>query len=182
VRGNAGELQNSKSMKIQNHRSSKKGTVAVIVGTRPEAIKLAPIIQQLQASKKLQPLIVSTSQHGEMVGQIFSNFGITADLDLEVMRPRQSLWDLSAILSTELGKLFSTTQINAVLVQGDTTSAFIGGLCAFYNKIPLGHVEAGLRSHNRYSPFPEELNRTMLSRLSSWHFAPTEYSAELLRK
>ena len=182
MRGNAGELQNSKSMKTQNHRNPTKGTVAVIVGTRPEAIKLAPVIQQLQASKKLQPLIVSTSQHGEMVGQIFSNFGITADLDLEVMRPRQSLWDLSAILSTELGKLFSTTQINAVLVQGDTTSAFIGGLCAFYNKIPLGHVEAGLRSHNRYSPFPEELNRTMLSRLSSWHFAPTEYSAELLRK
>lgn len=101
--------------------------MAVIVGTRPEDIKLAPVIQQLQASKQLQPLIVSTSQHGEMVGQIFSNFGITADLDLEVMRPRQSLWDLSAILSTELGKLFSTTQINAVLVQGDTTSAFIGG-------------------------------------------------------
>ncbi len=169
-------------MKIQNNRNHLKDTVAVIVGTRPEAIKLAPVIQQLQASKKLQPLIISTSQHGDMVGQIFSNFGITADLDLEVMRPRQKLWDLSAILSTELGKLFSTRQISGVLVQGDTTSAFIGGLCAFYNKIPLGHVEAGLRSHSRYSPFPEELNRTMLSRLASWHFAPTEYSAELLRK
>lgn len=160
---------------------SHKKTVAVIVGTRPEAIKLAPVIRSLQASDSLQPLTISTSQHAEMTAQIFSNFGITPDLDLRVMRPRQSLWDLTAALSTSIGELFNGTRIDAVVVQGDTTSAFVGGLCAFYHQIPVGHVEAGLRSHDRYSPFPEELNRVMLSRLANWHFAPTEFSASLLR-
>jgi UDP-N-acetylglucosamine 2-epimerase (non-hydrolysing) len=160
---------------------SPKKTVAVIVGTRPEAIKLAPVIRSLQASDSLQPLTISTSQHAEMTAQVFSNFGITPDLDLRVMRPRQSLWDLTAALSTNLGQLFSGNRIDAVVVQGDTTSAFVGGLCAFYHQIPVGHVEAGLRSHDRYSPFPEELNRVMLSRLANWHFAPTEFSASLLR-
>jgi UDP-N-acetylglucosamine 2-epimerase (non-hydrolysing) len=158
-----------------------KKTVAVIVGTRPEAIKLAPVIRSLQASDSLKPLTISTSQHAEMTAQIFSSFGITPDLDLRVMRPRQSLWDLTALLSTSLGELFSRNRIDTVIVQGDTTSAFMGGLCAFYHKIPVAHVEAGLRSHDRYSPFPEELNRVMLSRLANWHFAPTTFSASLLR-
>lgn len=158
-----------------------KRTIAVIVGTRPEAIKLAPVIRELGASDLLQPFIISTSQHGDMVDQVFENFGIVADTDLHVMRPRQKLWDLTAILSTQLGEHFSTHPVDAVLVQGDTTSALIGGLAAFYHKIPVGHVEAGLRSHDRYSPFPEELNRTLLSRLAQWHFAPTPYSADLLR-
>lgn len=160
---------------------SSQKTVAVIVGTRPEAIKLAPVIRCLQESDSLRPVTISTSQHAEMTAQIFQSFGITPDLDLGVMRPRQSLWDLTAALSTTLGQVFSGNRIDAVVVQGDTTSAFVGGLCAFYHKIPVGHVEAGLRSHNRYSPFPEELNRVMLSRLANWHFAPTDFSASLLR-
>lgn len=161
--------------------ASAKKTIAVIVGTRPEAIKLAPVIRSLQNSNTLQAFTISTSQHAEMTAQIFDSFGITPDLDLHVMRPRQSLWDLTASLSTTLGQVFSGNKIDAVVVQGDTTSAFVGGLCAFYHKIPVGHVEAGLRSHNRYSPFPEELNRVMISRLANWHFAPTEFSASLLR-
>jgi UDP-N-acetylglucosamine 2-epimerase (non-hydrolysing) len=161
--------------------TSQKKTIAVIVGTRPEAIKLAPVIRSLQESDSLQPFTISTSQHAEMTAQIFDSFGITPDLDLRVMRPRQSLWDLTASLSSTLGQVFSGNRFDAVVVQGDTTSAFVGGLCAFYHKIPVGHVEAGLRSHNRYSPFPEELNRVMLSRLADWHFAPTEFSASLLR-
>jgi UDP-N-acetylglucosamine 2-epimerase (non-hydrolysing) len=160
---------------------SSQKTVAVIVGTRPEAIKLAPVIRSLQESDSLRPVTISTSQHAEMTAQIFQSFGITPDLDLGVMRPRQSLWDLTAALSTTLGQVFSGNRIDAVVVQGDTTSAFVGGLCAFYHQIPVGHVEAGLRSHNRYSPFPEELNRVMLSRLANWHFAPTDFSASLLR-
>lgn len=163
-------------MKTQN-----KKNIAVIVGTRPEAIKLAPVIQSLQKSQSLSPVVVSTSQHGDMLHQILKNFGITPDIDLNVMRPRQKLWDLTSVLSAEMGELFSNNPPAAVVVQGDTTSAFVGGMCAFYNKIPVGHVEAGLRSHNRYSPFPEELNRVMLGRLADWHFAPTEYSANLLR-
>ena len=157
-----------------------KKTIAVVVGTRPEAIKLAPVIQQLQSSALLRPFTISTSQHGEMVDQIFNNFGITADVDLHVMRPRQQLWDLTAILSTRLGELFTKHPVDSVLVQGDTTSALIGGLAAFYHRIPVGHVEAGLRSHERYSPFPEELNRTLLGRLAEWHFAPTTHAADLL--
>ena len=159
-----------------------KRTIAVIVGTRPEAIKLAPVIRELSASDFLKPFTISTSQHGEMVEQIFNNFGIAADIDLHVMRPRQKLWDLTAILSTQLGEHFSTNPVEAVLVQGDTTTALIGGLAAFYHKIPVGHVEAGLRSNDRYSPFPEELNRTLLGRLAQWHFSPTPYAADLLRR
>ncbi|MEN9470070.1 MAG: hypothetical protein RL630_1803 [Verrucomicrobiota bacterium] len=159
-----------------------KKSIAVIVGTRPEAIKLAPVIRALGFSEYLQPVTISTSQHGEMVEQIFENFGITADVDLQVMRPRQKLWDLTAILSTELGAHFANHPVEAVIVQGDTTSALIGGLASFYHKIPVGHVEAGLRSHDRYSPFPEELNRTLLSRIAQWHFAPTSYAADLLRR
>lgn len=159
-----------------------KRTIAVIIGTRPEAIKLAPVIRELRASELLCPFTISTSQHGEMVDQIFNNFGITADVDFQVMRPRQKLWDLTAILSTQLGEYFSNHPVEAVLVQGDTTTALIGGLAAFYHKIPVGHVEAGLRSHDRYSPFPEELNRTLLGRLAQWHFAPTPHAAELLQR
>ncbi len=161
--------------------SSHKKTIALIVGTRPEAIKLAPVIRSLQASDSLQPFTISTSQHAEMTAQVFDSFGITPDLDLRIMRPRQSLWDLTASLSSAIGQVFSGNRFDAVLVQGDTTSALVGGLCAFYHKIPVGHIEAGLRSHDRYSPFPEELNRVMLSRLANWHFAPTEFAASLLR-
>ena len=159
-----------------------KKTIAVVVGTRPEAIKLAPVIRELQESKHLRPFTISTSQHGEMVDQIFSNFGISADVDLRVMQPRQQLWDLTAVLSTKLGELFTSNPVDTVIVQGDTTSALIGGLAAFYHRIPVGHVEAGLRSHDRYSPFPEELNRTLLGRLADWHFAPTSHAADLLRR
>jgi len=162
-------------------RNAKK-TIAVVVGTRPEAIKLAPVIRELSESAALNPFTISTSQHGEMVSQIFDNFGITPDIDLHVMRPRQKLWDLTAVLSRELGELFGSRPVDAVVVQGDTTSALVGGLAAFYHKIPVGHVEAGLRSHRRYSPFPEELNRTLLGRLADWNFAPTEYAADKLRR
>ena len=162
-----------------NHSDAER-TVAVIVGTRPEAIKLAPVILELAASSVFTPLIVSTSQHRQMVTQILDNFGLSPDLDLDVMRPRQSLWDLTSILSSQIGSLFQQNKIDAVVVQGDTTSAFVGGLCAFYHKIPVAHVEAGLRSRDRYSPFPEELNRSMLARLATWHFAPTEHARRQL--
>jgi UDP-N-acetylglucosamine 2-epimerase (non-hydrolysing) len=158
----------------------KKKTVAVVVGTRPEAVKLAPVIRALGLSKKIKPLTINTCQHHEMVRQIFTDFGIRSDVELNVMRPRQTLWGLTARVSQTLGDFFTEHPVDAVLVQGDTTSAFVGGLCAFYHKIPVGHVESGLRSGDMYSPFPEELNRSMLGRLSTWHFAPTEHSRKLL--
>ncbi len=160
----------------------KPARIAVIVGTRPEAIKLAPVIRELQRSRRLQPLTISTSQHKQMVRQIFHDFGVRADADLDVMRPRQTLSELSSRLALSLGNFFGHDRVDAVLVQGDTTSAFFGGLCAFYHKIPVGHVEAGLRSGDIYSPFPEEMNRSLLGRVATWNFAPTARAAANLRR
>lgn len=154
-------------------RGVKKGRVAVIVGTRPEAIKMAPVIQALRESRWLEPMTVCTSQHRHMVHQIFRSFGIREFHDLQVMRQSQSLWDLAGRLAAKLGRFFVQHPAAAVLVQGDTSSALFGGLCAFYHKISVGHVEAGLRTGNRYFPFPEEMNRTMLASVATWHFAPT---------
>lgn len=155
--------------------------VAVVIGTRPEAIKMAPVVRALRASKSLQPFVIATSQHAGMTRGVFDSFGIEPDVDLGVMRPRQTLWELTSALVSALGGLFDGGGFHSVLVQGDTTSALAGGMCAFYHRIPVGHVEAGLRSHKRYSPFPEEMNRVLLGRLATWHFAPTDYSASLLR-
>jgi UDP-N-acetylglucosamine 2-epimerase (non-hydrolysing) len=152
----------------------KRIRVAVIVGTRPEAIKMAPVIRALEHSRLLVPVTISTSQHGHMVGQIFRSFQITCYHDLRVMRKAQTLWDLSGRLASRLGRFFAAHPVEAALVQGDSSTAFFGGLCAFYHRIPVGHVEAGLRTGNAYSPFPEEMNRTLLGSLATWHFAPTE--------
>ncbi len=156
--------------------------VAVIAGTRPEAVKVAPVIRKLADSPTLAPLVVSTSQHREMTRRIFDDFGIAVDIDLDVMRPRQNLWDLTSRVASKMGTLFGRTPVAAVVVQGDTTSAFVGALSAFYHQIPVGHVEAGLRSHDRYSPFPEEINRMLLGRIANWHFAPTSYAAGQLQR
>src|ERR1051325_10812452 len=160
----------------------KRFRVAVVVGTRPEAIKMAPVIQALSLSKALLPVTISTSQHRQMVRQIFRSFGLRAAHDLGLMRPGQSLWDLSSRLVSSLGQLFSRQRMDAVLVQGDTSTALFGGLCAFYHRIPVGHVEAGLRTGNRYAPFPEEMNRKLLGSLATWHFAPTQKSVRQLRR
>lgn len=156
--------------------------VAVIVGTRPEAIKLAPVIRELSRSKRLRPITVSTSQHRELVAQVFRSFGIKPDHDLRVMRRSQTLWSLSARLALSLGDFFDRHPVVAALVQGDTSTALFGGLCAYYHKIPIGHVEAGLRTGHRYAPFPEEANRKLLAGLATWHFAPTAGAATRLRR
>ena len=160
----------------------KRLPVAVVVGTRPEAIKMAPVIRELSCSTVLRPITVSTSQHRHMLNPIFRSFGIRADHKLGVMRQAQTLWQLSARLASRLGQFFDEHPVCAVLVQGDTSSALFGGLCAFYHQIPVGHVEAGLRTGNRYAPFPEEVNRTMLGAIATWHFAPTAEAAKRLAK
>jgi UDP-N-acetylglucosamine 2-epimerase (non-hydrolysing) len=159
----------------------KRARVAVIVGTRPEAIKMAPVILALAKSRTLVPINISTSQHSHMVDQVFRNFGLRIHYDLRVMRESQTLWDLSGRLVTALGRFLKAHPVSAALVQGDTSSAFFGGLCAFYHQIPVGHVEAGLRTGNCYSPFPEEMNRTLLGSLARWHFAPTIDAVKRLR-
>jgi len=142
---------------------------------------MAPVIRALVKSKSLRPVVVSTSQHRQMTRQILGSFGVKVDHDLKVMRKGQTLWDLSGRLAARLGRFYDQNRVAAVLVQGDTTSAFFGGLCAFYHQIPVGHVEAGLRTHEMYSPFPEEMNRTLLGAVASWHFAPTRDAVKRLR-
>lgn len=150
--------------------------VLVILGTRPEAIKLAPVIRCLKDNLGPQdPVrVCSTGQHQEMLEPVLELFRIEPDVRLDVMRPDQRLPDLASRLLDRLRRVFEENRPRLVLVQGDTTTAFIGALSAFYDRVPVGHVEAGLRTHDLERPFPEELNRQIVSRIARYHFAPTE--------
>ncbi|MGC1507637.1 non-hydrolyzing UDP-N-acetylglucosamine 2-epimerase [Ketobacter sp.] len=156
--------------------------VLVIFGTRPEVIKLAPVILELQRrlEQGVELLTCLTGQHREMAYQALSVFKITPDADLDLMQPGQTLPDLTARLMTAISMVLETHRPDVVVVQGDTSTAFVGGLAAFYAGIPVAHVEAGLRTGDMQSPFPEEMNRVMLSRVARWHFAPTERAANAL--
>ena len=147
--------------------------VTIVLGTRPEAIKLAPVIKVFQACDALKTRVVLTGQHREMVAQVMHLFGLKADQDLNLMAPRQTLTHVTCAALQGLRDDFQAYPPQLVLVQGDTTTAFAAGLAAFYEQIPVGHVEAGLRTDNLLDPFPEEANRRLLSQLSSLHFAPT---------
>ena len=149
----------------------------LIFGTRPEAIKMAPIISCLKTNTKNLKLIVCvTAQHREMLDQVLNIFHIMPDYDLNIMRSSQDLFFITANTLMGLKSILMKEQPDMVLVQGDTTTAFIAGLAAYYLKIPVGHVEAGLRTHNKYSPFPEEVNRHLLSVLADIHFVPTDWA------
>ena len=143
-----------------------RGNVAVVVGTRPEVIKMAPVVSALRASSSFTPVLVSTGQHREMLDQALDVFGLTPDIDLALMAPSQTLADLTARTVTAMSGVLANLAPSWVLVQGDTTTAFAAGLAGFYAQIPVGHVEAGLRSGRRYSPFPEEINRRMLDQIA----------------
>ena len=147
--------------------------VCVVVGTRPEAIKLAPVILRLQATAGVACTIVNTGQHREMCIQALDAFGIRADLDLEAMSPGQSLGQLTARLCSAFEELFEGRSFDWLIVQGDTTSAMAAALVAFYRGLRIAHVEAGLRTYNRFSPFPEEINRTIIGHIGDRHFPPT---------
>jgi len=157
--------------------------VAIIVGTRPECIKMVPIYFALKESAKLEPILISTGQHRQMLDQTLSVFGITPDFDLNLMQPGQTLPDLTARVLSALTEWLAVHKPAAVLVQGDTTTVLASALAAFYQQIPIGHVEAGLRTGNMLSPWPEEMNRRLTSPLAQWNFCPTEISqANLLRE
>ncbi len=156
--------------------------VMVIYGTRPEAIKLAPVIRAIQASPVLSPIITLTGQHRDIVDQVNAMFGIRPDHDLNVIRPHQSLDGLTSRVLRRLTPTLQQERPDAVVVQGDTTSTFAGALAAFYENVPVVHVEAGLRTGDIYSPFPEEANRRLTSQITHLHLAPTPASeANLLR-
>jgi UDP-N-acetylglucosamine 2-epimerase (non-hydrolysing) len=156
--------------------------VCIILGTRPEAIKLAPVIQVFQKSTDFELQVILTGQHREMVEQVMQLFNIKADHDLEIMQPQQSLSDITCRSLRGLEVLFQEKKPDLVLVQGDTTTAFTAALAAFYQKIPLGHVEAGLRTDNIFNPYPEEANRRLVSQLTQLHFAPTSLAVENLQR
>lgn len=156
--------------------------IAVILGTRPEAIKLAPVINILKSSAKFQTTIIVTGQHKEMLAQVLELFKITPDADLHIMRSQQTLTDILCLSLQGLENLFKDIQPQLVLVQGDTSTAFAAALAAFYQKIPVGHVEAGLRTNDIYNPYPEEVNRRLISQVTKLHFAPTDLAVENLAK
>ena len=155
--------------------------VTIVLGTRPEAIKLAPVILAFQASPHFRTRVVLTGQHREMVSQVMDLFSLVADHDLALMAPNQTLTHVTCAALQGLKEEFALHRPDLVLVQGDTTTAFASALAAFYEQIPVGHVEAGLRTDNLFDPFPEEANRRLISQLAQLHFAPTERSAANLR-
>jgi UDP-N-acetylglucosamine 2-epimerase (non-hydrolysing) len=156
--------------------------VAAFIGTRPEAVKMAPVIAALHAAEGLEPLVVNTGQHRELIDQVIELFGIHVDRDLAVMEPHQSLAPLLARLIERIDGVLAGTQPDMVLAQGDTSTVLATALAAFFRQIPFGHVEAGLRTGNLRSPFPEEANRVLTSPLTTLHFAPTETAAAALRR
>lgn len=159
-----------------------KQRVLVIFGTRPEAVKLAPVIQQLMATPALHTRVCVTAQHREMLDQVLRLFHITPDVDLDLMRPNQALPDLTAHILTHLTPVLDAEKPDWILVQGDTTTVMTAALAAFYRGIKVGHVEAGLRTGDKQQPFPEEINRRLTSVLADLHFAPTSLSCENLIK
>lgn len=152
----------------------------MLFGTRPEAIKLAPVIAELRR-RDLATLLIATGQHREIVDQVLDLFGIRPDHDLALMQERQSLDHVLSSVVSGVGRILDRSRPSAMLVQGDTTSTLGGALAAFHHRIPLGHVEAGLRSGSLGLPFPEEMNRRATSVVATWHFAPTERAADNLR-
>jgi UDP-N-acetylglucosamine 2-epimerase (non-hydrolysing) len=156
--------------------------VSLILGTRPEAIKMAPLIKAFQASDRFETQVILTGQHREMVDQVMDLFQIQADHNLAIMQPKQSLTDITQRTLAGLESLWRELKTQMVLVQGDTTTAFAAALSAFYQQIPVGHVEAGLRTDHIYNPFPEEANRRLVSQITTLHFAPTDISVQHLKQ
>ena len=148
--------------------------VMLVFGTRPEAVKMAPLIGALQAdAEAFDTVVCVTGQHRRMLDQVLGVFGITPDYDLNIMRPGQDLYDITARVLTQMRSVLAEARPDIVLVHGDTTTSMAAALAAFYQHIPVGHVEAGLRTHNVLSPWPEEMNRQLTARMARWHFAPT---------
>lgn len=156
--------------------------VAVVFGTRPDTIKMAPIILELQKHKHFRVTTIATAQHRQMLDQVLEVFGIKPDYDLDIMQPKQTLAMLTKNTIAALDDVLVEAKPDMVLVQGDTTTTFVGSLAAFYRQIPVGHVEAGLRTQNKANPFPEEINRRLTSCIADLHFAPTETAKRALLK
>lgn len=158
----------------------KKIKVISVFGTRPEAIKMAPLVKELEKREEIESIVCVTAQHRQMLDQVLETFDIKPDYDLNIMKQGQTLGDVTTRALNGLEEVIKKESPNIVLVHGDTTTTFAGALAAFYNKIDIGHVEAGLRTFDKYSPFPEEMNRQMVDCMTDMYFAPTELSKKNL--
>lgn len=159
----------------------KRMKVMLVFGTRPEAIKMCPLVNELKGHpEEFETLVCVTGQHREMLDQVLKVFGVAQDYDLHVMKPGQTLFDITSDVLLKIKAVLESERPDCVLVHGDTTTSFAAALAAFYLQIPVGHVEAGLRTHNLYSPWPEEFNRQAVDVISRWYFAPTETSQQNL--
>ena len=156
--------------------------VMTIFGTRPEAIKMAPLIKELEKREEIECIVCVTAQHREMLDQVLTTFDIKPEYDLNIMKQGQTLGDITTRSLIALEEIIEHEKPNIVLVHGDTTTTFVGALAAFYKQVDIGHVEAGLRTYEKYSPYPEEMNRQMVSCLADMNFAPTKLSEENLLK
>lgn len=148
--------------------------VMSIFGTRPEAIKMCPLVKELEKHSEINSIVCLTGQHREMLQQVIDIFGIKVAYNLDIMRPEQTLTTITTDVLEKMESVLAEEKPNIVLVHGDTTTSFVAALAAFYQQIPVGHVEAGLRTFDKYSPFPEEMNRSLTGRIAELHFAPTE--------
>lgn len=156
--------------------------VMTIFGTRPEAIKMAPLVKKLESRKEIECIVCVTAQHREMLDQVLNIFNISPKYDLNIMKSGQTLTEITSRVLTGLDEIIKKEKPNIILVHGDTTTTFAGSLAAFYNQVDIGHVEAGLRTYDKYSPFPEEMNRQMVDRMTDMFFAPTTVSKNNLLK
>ena len=160
-----------------------KKKIMLVFGTRPEAIKMAPLVKEFQKNQEdFETIVCVTGQHREMLDQVLKIFDIKPDYDLNIMKQGQDLYDVTARVLTGMRDVFKQCKPDVVLVHGDTTTSTAAALAAFYQQIPVGHVEAGLRTHNIYSPWPEEMNRQITGRIATYHFAPTPLSAKNLKE
>lgn len=156
--------------------------VMIVFGTRPEAIKMCPLVKELKKSDTIKTIVCVTGQHREMLQQVLDIFEVDPDYDLEIMKPGQDLYDITADVLKGMRDILKRVEPDVVLVHGDTSTASASAMAAFYCQIPVGHVEAGLRTYNMYSPYPEEFNRQMIGLVAKYHFAPTEMAKQNLLK
>lgn len=156
--------------------------IMLVFGTRPEAIKMCPLVNELKSRENLETIVCVTGQHRQMLDQVLEAFGVTPDYDLSVMKDKQTLFDITTNILNRIKTVLEEVKPDVVLVHGDTSTTFVTALACFYLQIPVGHVEAGLRTYNIYSPYPEEFNRQAVSIISQYNFAPTELSKQNLLK
>ena len=154
----------------------------LVFGTRPEAIKMCPLVNELKTREYIQTVVCVTAQHRQMLDMVLDTFGVVPDYDLSIMKANQTLFDITTNILNSLGAVLDEVKPDVVLVHGDTSTTFVASLACFYKQIAVGHVEAGLRTYNIYSPYPEEFNRQAVSIISKYNFAPTELSKENLVK